>query len=81
MATVFISDIQIVGVRTPSTQEGDLGVVTLWYAAVLRYQAVSAVRTKVPANQTVELTDERLSQVQVARMKIRPGEVGALGSR
>ena len=78
MATVFISDVQIVGVRTPSTQEGDLGVLTLWYAAVPRYQAVAAVRAKVPADRTVELTDERLTAAQIADFKILPGEVQEL---
>ena len=78
MATVFISDIQIVRVRMPPAREGDLDFVTLWYAAVPRYQAEGAVRAKVPADWAVELTDERVTAEQIAHLEIRHGEVGEL---
>jgi hypothetical protein len=78
MATVFVSDVQIVRVGPHSIQEGASGEFTLWYAAIPRYQAEGAVKAKVPADWTVELTDERLTAEQIARLRIHAGEVGEL---
>jgi hypothetical protein len=78
MATVFISDVQIVRVGPHSIQEGAFGAFTLWYAVTPRYQAEAAVKAKVPADWIVELTDERLTSEQIARLKIHAGEVGEL---
>ncbi len=71
--------IAVVRVVTDQLVEGK-PVTQLWAAAVARTDAVEAVMRNLPASWTGELTDQRLTQGHVRRLKMGPGAVRELSS-
>jgi hypothetical protein len=49
-----------------------------WVAAVPLADMVAEVRKRIPADAIAELSDQRLSQAQAAKLNLRPGDVRLL---
>lgn len=74
------SGIVVVRVKmTDSTEDGE-PTVQLWAAALPRDKAVEAVMAKLPPHWTAELTDQRLTQAHVRRLRMKQGAVCELSS-
>jgi hypothetical protein len=76
----YAGGVNIVVVTMPRAPEDPSAPTAVWVAAVPRDEAVSAVKAEVPAICHVELSDWYLTQDQVAKLKLRPGQVMELGS-
>jgi hypothetical protein len=80
MGNEQILGIQVVRVTMTDNLVGDKPAVQLWAAAVSRDEAVVAVKRRINSSWTAELTNQRLSAEQIARLKLRPGDVCELSS-
>jgi hypothetical protein len=80
MGNTLAGGVQIVRVLMPPLREGDPHVRVLWVAAVGRDEAVAAVKKVIPADCEAELTSEHLPPEEIARLKLRPGDVRELSS-
>jgi hypothetical protein len=76
----YAAGVQIVIVTRMNGPNGAAAQTSIWVAAMPRDQAVSAVRAEVPAGCHVELSRWYLTQDQVAKLKLRPGEVKEFNS-
>jgi hypothetical protein len=71
----YAAGVQIVIVTMANGPNGAAAQTSIWVAAVPRDRALSAVRAQIPAGCHVELSHWYLTQDQVAKLKLRPGEV------
>lgn len=81
MAEDDADSIQVVAVTDTDRVVGndEMPTIYLWAAALPRDQAVAAVLKAVPRGWYAKLTDRRLTQDQLARLRLRPGDVKPIG--
>jgi hypothetical protein len=73
MTNTYVGAVQLVRVLIPNGARPRTAA--FWLAAVAADQAVAAVQKKIPSNWVAEPTGNHLSQVEIERLKLRPGEV------
>jgi hypothetical protein len=76
----YAGGVQIVIVTMPKALNEPAARTAIWVAAVPRDQAVSAVKAEVPGGSHVELSDWHLTPGEVAKLKLRPGQVREFSS-
>lgn len=80
MKDQIASGIVIVRVHMTDNLVGGKPVVQLWAVALPRDEAVEAVKSKIPANWTTELTDQRPTQELVRRLRMKLGSACEISS-
>lgn len=73
MAEPLVGGIPIVVVSFPGVRGKQR-----WVAAVPLTETIAEVRKRIPADAKAELSNQQLSQEQVAKLNLRPGDVRLL---
>jgi hypothetical protein len=73
MAEPLVGGIPIVVVSFPGVRGKQR-----WVAAVPLIETIAEVRKRIPADANAELSNPELSQEQVAKLSLRPGDVRLL---
>jgi hypothetical protein len=73
MAEPLVGGIPIVVVSFPGVRGKQR-----WVAAVPPTETIAEVRKRIPADANAELSNRQLSQEQVAKLNLRPGDVRLL---